>query len=204
VDVLYRRRVTPRRESSTGPAPRPPGARDRAARRPARPRRGRCGSPADRLLTLVVAHQQPAGRRRAGRPYWRPAGRGPDPGSSGGNLLRLGRPSAAPPATARIPLQQIPSSIHGRPSAAAALAARGPLSKPHDEHSFVPDKAMQWSPAPLFRPTNNALWNLDIAPDGRRFVVLAPPESKNEEPATVHANILLNFFDELRRRLPSN
>ncbi|MDR3701482.1 MAG: hypothetical protein P4L56_17675 [Candidatus Sulfopaludibacter sp.] len=73
-----------------------------------------------------------------------------------------------------------------------------------DEHSFVPEKAMQWSPAALFRPTNNALWNLDAAPDGRRFVVLAPLESKNEKPATVHATILMNFFDELRRRLPSN
>ncbi len=72
-----------------------------------------------------------------------------------------------------------------------------------DAHSFVPEKPRQWSPAPLFRPTNNALWNLDIAPDGRRFVVLAPPESRSEEPATVHATILLNFFDELRRRLPS-
>ncbi len=70
------------------------------------------------------------------------------------------------------------------------------------EHSFVPEKPRQWSPAALFRPMNNALWNLDIAPDGRRFVVLAPPESSNEEPATVHATILLNFFDELRRRLP--
>ena len=38
-----------------------------------------------------------------------------------------------------------------------------------DEPSFVPEKAMQWSPAALFRPSNNALWNLDIAPDGRRF-----------------------------------
>ena len=71
-----------------------------------------------------------------------------------------------------------------------------------NERSFVPEKPRQWSPAPLFRPTNNALWNLDIAPDGRRFVVLAPPESRSEEPATVHATILLNFFDELRRRLP--
>ncbi|MEO7145794.1 MAG: winged helix-turn-helix domain-containing protein [Bryobacteraceae bacterium] len=70
----------------------------------------------------------------------------------------------------------------------------------HD--SFVPEKPRQWSPALLFRPTNNALWNLDIAPDGRRFVVLAPPESRSEEPNTVHATILLNFFDELRRRLP--
>ena len=71
-----------------------------------------------------------------------------------------------------------------------------------NEHSFVPEKPRQWSPAPLFRPGNNSLWNLDIAPDGRRFVVLAPPESRSEEPTTVHATILLNFFDELRRRLP--
>jgi DNA-binding winged helix-turn-helix (wHTH) protein/Tol biopolymer transport system component len=73
-----------------------------------------------------------------------------------------------------------------------------------DEHSFVPEKPRLWSPAPLFRPTYNALWNLDIAPDGRRFVVLAPPEFSSAEPTTVHATILLNFFDELRRRLPAN
>jgi Tol biopolymer transport system component/DNA-binding winged helix-turn-helix (wHTH) protein len=72
-----------------------------------------------------------------------------------------------------------------------------------NERSFVPEKTQQWSAAPLFRPANNALWNLDIAPDGRRFVVLAPPESRSEVPTTVHATILLNFFDELRRRLPS-
>jgi Tol biopolymer transport system component len=70
--------------------------------------------------------------------------------------------------------------------------------------SFVPEKPRLWSPAPLFRPTNNGLWNLDIALDGRRFVVLNPPESRREEPDTVHATILLNFFDELRRRLPAN
>ncbi|MGI8989512.1 MAG: winged helix-turn-helix domain-containing protein [Bryobacteraceae bacterium] len=70
----------------------------------------------------------------------------------------------------------------------------------HD--SFILEKPRQWSPALLFRPNNNALWNLDITPDGRRFVVLAPPES-GSEPNTVHATILLNFFDELRRRLPS-
>jgi len=73
-----------------------------------------------------------------------------------------------------------------------------------DEHSFVPERSRQWSSAPLFRPTNNALWNLDIAPDGRRFIVLTPPESRSEKPATVHATILMNFFDELRRRMPSH
>jgi serine/threonine-protein kinase len=71
-----------------------------------------------------------------------------------------------------------------------------------DERSFVPEKPRQWSPAPLFRPAYNALWNLDIAPDGRRFVVLAAPEPSSAEPTTVHATVLLNFFDELRRRLP--
>jgi hypothetical protein len=44
----------------------------------------------------------------------------------------------------------------------------------------------------------------DIAPDDRRFLVLVPPESGSEEPNTVHATILLNFFDELRRRLPTD
>jgi serine/threonine-protein kinase len=73
-----------------------------------------------------------------------------------------------------------------------------------NSHSFVAEKPRVWSPVPLFRPTNNALWNLDIKPDGRRFLVLAPPESSSEEPNTVHATILLNFFDELRRRLPSS
>jgi serine/threonine-protein kinase len=71
-----------------------------------------------------------------------------------------------------------------------------------NDHTFIPEKPRPWSPAPLFRPTNNALWNLDIHPDGRRFVVLAPAESSSEEPITVHVTILLNFFDELRRRLP--
>jgi serine/threonine-protein kinase len=73
-----------------------------------------------------------------------------------------------------------------------------------NENFFLPEKPRQWSPGPLFRPTDNALWNLDIAPDGRRFIVLAPPESRDGEPTTVHATILLNFFNELRRRLPAN
>jgi hypothetical protein len=92
-------------------------------------------------------------------------------------------------------------AVHGagkqRGHAEMRLAARsaGPAK--------VQTEPRQWSPAPIFRPTNNALWNLDIAPDCLRFVVLAPPESGSEEPTTVHATILLNFFDELRR-LQSN
>lgn len=73
-----------------------------------------------------------------------------------------------------------------------------------DDRSFVSEKPRLWSTAPLFRPTSPGLWNLDIAPDGQRFVVLSSPGSGMEEPTSVHATVLLNFFDELRRRLPSN
>lgn len=69
-------------------------------------------------------------------------------------------------------------------------------------NSFVAEKPRQWSPAPLFRPANNALWNLDLAPDGKRFVILAMPEGRADQ-ATIHVTVLLNFFDELRRRLPA-
>ena len=35
------------------------------------------------------------------------------------------------------------------------------------------------------------------------IVVLAPPESRSEEPPAVHATIMLNYFDDLRRHLPA-
>ena len=43
-------------------------------------------------------------------------------------------------------------------------------------YSFVPEKPRQWSPTPLFRPNDPTLWNLDLAPDGKRFVVTVGPE----------------------------
>ena len=68
-------------------------------------------------------------------------------------------------------------------------------------NSFVTERPRQWSPTPLFRPANNSLWNLDLAPDGKRFLVLASPDGRDDK-ATVHVTVLLSFFDELRRRLP--
>jgi hypothetical protein len=44
--------------------------------------------------------------------------------------------------------------------------------------------------------------NLDLAPDGKRFAVLALPETPPGEKGTVHVTMLLNFFDELKRRIP--
>ena len=44
--------------------------------------------------------------------------------------------------------------------------------------------------------------NLDLAPDGKRFAVLAQPENAGLESGSVHVVMLLNFFDELKRRIP--
>ena len=45
--------------------------------------------------------------------------------------------------------------------------------------------------------------NWDLAPDGKRFVVFPARDPAGEEKGSVHVTFLLNFFDELRRRLPS-
>ena len=37
----------------------------------------------------------------------------------------------------------------------------------------------------------------------KRFAVLALPETPPGEKGTVHVTMLLNFFDELKRRIPA-
>ena len=44
----------------------------------------------------------------------------------------------------------------------------------------------------------------DIAPDGKRLVVLSNPERTNEAQGNLHVTVLVNFFDELRRRIPTD
>jgi serine/threonine protein kinase/Tol biopolymer transport system component len=68
--------------------------------------------------------------------------------------------------------------------------------------SFIPEKPRQWSTTPLLRPNDPTLWNLDLAPDGKRFIVTVGPELGDDK-ATAHLTVLLNFFDELRRRMPA-
>lgn len=64
--------------------------------------------------------------------------------------------------------------------------------------SFVAGKARLWSDRPLFYDGTS---NIDLAPDGKRLVVLAPPETAPGEKGTVHFTMLLNFLDELGRRM---
>jgi serine/threonine-protein kinase len=67
--------------------------------------------------------------------------------------------------------------------------------------SFAPGKPRLWSEKQVFHPSG--LVNLDLAPDGKRFAVPAAPETATPEKGSVHVIFLLNFFDELKRRVPA-
>jgi Tol biopolymer transport system component len=69
-----------------------------------------------------------------------------------------------------------------------------------DGDSFVPGKPRLWSDQQIFYP---GVSNLDLAPDGERFAVLAMPEAGGGEKGSVHVTMLENFFDELKRRVPA-
>jgi serine/threonine protein kinase len=62
--------------------------------------------------------------------------------------------------------------------------------------SFVPGRSHLWSEKQI-SPT----WP-DLAPDGKRFAVVLTPEANTAERGSAHVTFLLNFFDELRRRVP--
>jgi serine/threonine-protein kinase len=65
---------------------------------------------------------------------------------------------------------------------------------------FSPGKARQWSPAPIGNPSG--LLPYALHPDGKRFAVYPVPETAPEVRGNAHVTFLLNFGDELRRRLP--
>ena len=68
--------------------------------------------------------------------------------------------------------------------------------------SFAAGKPGPWSNTQLADIA--APWNLDLAADGKRFVVAVWPrvDSAGEPKASVHVTFLLNFFDEVQRRIP--
>jgi hypothetical protein len=68
--------------------------------------------------------------------------------------------------------------------------------------SFTADKPRLWSNRQILQDIP-APWNLDLAPDGKRFAVFPKPEATGEQKGSVHVTVLLNFFDELRRRVPA-
>ena len=44
--------------------------------------------------------------------------------------------------------------------------------------------------------------NVDLAPDGKRIVALMPVETAEGQKAQNQVIFLMNFFDELRRKVP--
>jgi Tol biopolymer transport system component/predicted Ser/Thr protein kinase len=68
--------------------------------------------------------------------------------------------------------------------------------------SFAANKPRPWSNTQILQPSGFQVWNLDLAPDGKRFAVFPRPEATGEQKGSVHVTVLLNFFDELRRRVP--
>jgi hypothetical protein len=68
-------------------------------------------------------------------------------------------------------------------------------TQPHRELSHA-------SPArdfPIFRGEGSR--NIDLAADGKRFLVPGRSDSPTDQKGTLHVTFLLNFFDELRRRM---
>jgi Tol biopolymer transport system component len=67
--------------------------------------------------------------------------------------------------------------------------------------SFVPSKPRVWSEKRLLDLGSPPFLNYDLAPDGKRFAVILYPDGTAEEKPITHVTFLLNFFDELGRRV---
>jgi Tol biopolymer transport system component len=68
--------------------------------------------------------------------------------------------------------------------------------------SFVVGKSRLWSDRQLHGVSGTS--HYDLAPDGKRFAIFPNLNAPAEEKGSVHMTFLLNFFDELRRRVPAS
>jgi len=68
-----------------------------------------------------------------------------------------------------------------------------------EDNIFIPGKPRLWSDKQLFYTGTS---NLDLAPDGKRFLAFALPETPPGQKGSVHVTMLLNFFDEVKRKIP--
>ena len=66
---------------------------------------------------------------------------------------------------------------------------------------FTPGKAAVWCETPI--ALTGVAIPLDLAPDGKRFIVFPGSDTtRAAQKVNLHAVFLLNFFDELKRRVP--
>ena len=74
----------------------------------------------------------------------------------------------------------------------AAYSAKG--------DSFVAEKPRVWSETRI-GDTGTGGTNFDVAPDGKRIVAVMPAETPGGQQSQSHVIFLLNFSDELRRKV---
>jgi serine/threonine-protein kinase len=68
--------------------------------------------------------------------------------------------------------------------------------------TFYPEKSRPWPNLQIpVTVTGLSMPNFDLAPDGKRLLVSMPQSLENTQ-GSLHVTFLLNYFDELRRRLP--
>jgi serine/threonine-protein kinase len=77
----------------------------------------------------------------------------------------------------------------------AGYAARG--------DALVFGEPKVWSQHPLPDLGSPPVGTYDLAPDGKRFAVVLNADGTADPKPITHLTFLLNFFDELRRRVPS-
>jgi hypothetical protein len=68
--------------------------------------------------------------------------------------------------------------------------------------SLETDKPRLWSERQIL-PTTLSQQDFDVAPDGRYVVALVSPDSAVEPKKSVHVMVVLNFIDDVRRRIPA-
>jgi hypothetical protein len=66
--------------------------------------------------------------------------------------------------------------------------------------SFLAGKRRLWTEIRVI--DSGPLQSFDLAPDGKRFAILMPADAMGEQKPSTQLIFLLNFFDELRRRVP--
>ena len=69
--------------------------------------------------------------------------------------------------------------------------------------SFVPDKPRVWSEKRIANVLTVGITNYDLAPDGKRIAALMPVETPEAQQSQNHVIFLLNFSDELQRKVPA-
>jgi eukaryotic-like serine/threonine-protein kinase len=67
--------------------------------------------------------------------------------------------------------------------------------------TFLASKPRVWSDKQIYGPTIDE--NFDVAPDNKRIAAMLPQQLTGEPDGSVHVTFLVNFFDELRRRVPA-